>query len=221
MSLKDKHYWLRLVSREDYVIVLDFMPRGNPADGHHPSHRERPIAQAVGCRYFTLVEFHPKPGASIAIDERVYIGFSRRELRDKVVYVWGEPILYDDLTAIAKSNLPTALQRLVLELEKVFVKFFNIAPPLTIKLHTLELIPGVGKKTLWMILDERNRGEFKDFADLRSRIKGFDPVKALTERILSEIRGAERYYLFVHPPKNVTVATYLDYLSKLYSEKLL
>ena len=219
MGSRDRDYWLRLVSREEYAIVLDFMPRGNPADPHHPSHRERPIAQAVGCKYFTLVEFHPRPGASLAIDEKVYIGFSRRELRDKVAYVWGEPVLYDDLTAIAKSNLPTAVQRIVVELEKAFVRFFNTAPPLTIKLHTLELIPGVGKKTLWLILDERGRGEFKDFADIRTRVKGFDPVRALTERILSEIRGAERYYLFVHPPKNATAATYLDYLSKLYGEE--
>lgn len=219
MSSRDRDYWLRLVSREEYALVLDFMPRGNPTDSHHPSHRDRPIAQAMGCRYFTLVEFHPKPGVSVAIDERVYIGFLRRELRDKVAYVWGEPIAYEDLTAIAKSNLPTAVQRLVLDLEREFTRFFNIAPPLTIKLHTLELIPGIGRKTLWVILDERARGEFKDFGDIRSRIKGFDPVKALSERILSELRGAERYYLFVHPPKGITTAVYLDYLSKLYGER--
>lgn len=219
MSLKDRDYWLRLVSREEYALVLDFMPRGNPTDPHHPSHRDRPIAQALGCKYFTLVEFHPKPGITVAIEEKVYIGFSRREFRDKVAYVWGEPITYEDLTAIAKSNLPSAVQRLVLDLEKEFTKFFNIAPPLTIKFHTLELIPGIGKKTLWVILDERARGAFKDFNDIRNRVKGFDPVKALTERLLSELRGIERYYLFAHPPKGITTAVYLDYLSKLYGER--
>ncbi|MEM2207574.1 MAG: DUF655 domain-containing protein [Sulfolobales archaeon] len=219
MSSKERDYWLRLVSREEYALVLDFLPRGNPADLHHPSHRDRPIAQALGCRYFTLVEFHPKPGANVAIEERVYIGFSRRELRDKVAYVWGEPVAYDDLTAIAKSNLPLAVQRLILEMEREFTKFFNIAPPLTIKFHTLELVPGIGKKTLWVVLDERARGEFKDFNDIKNRVKGFDPLKALTERVISELRGAERYYLFVHPPKGVSAAVYLDYLSKLYSEK--
>ncbi|MCS7099743.1 MAG: DUF655 domain-containing protein, partial [Sulfolobales archaeon] len=125
MSLKDRDYWLRLVSREDYALVLDFLPRGNPVDPHHPSHRDRPIVQAVGCRYFTLVEFHPKPGVSIVIEEKVYIGFARRELRDKVAYVWGEPIAYEDLTAIARSNLPSAIQKIILEFEKEFTKFFN------------------------------------------------------------------------------------------------
>ncbi|MEM1623049.1 MAG: DUF655 domain-containing protein [Sulfolobales archaeon] len=219
MSFRERDYWLRLVSREEYALVLDFLPRGNPADPHHPSHRDRPIAQALGCKYFTLVEFHPKPGVSLAIEERVYIGFSRKELRDKVAYVWGEPIAYDDLTAIAKSNLPSAVQRLILEMEREFTKFFNIAPPLTIKFHTLELIPGIGKKTLWVVLDERSRGEFKDFNDIKNRVKGFDPLKALTERVISELKGTERYYLFVHPPKAAATAVYLDYLSKLYGEK--
>ncbi len=216
MGFRAKDYWLRLVSREEYAIVLDFMPRGNPTDPHHQSHRERPIAQGVGCSYFTLIEFHPRPGVSLSIDERVYIGFSRRELRDKVAFVWGEPVSYDDLTAIAKSNLPSAVQKLVTELEPAFTKFFNTAPPLTIKLHTLELIPGVGKKTLWTMLEERAREEFKDYNDVRNRVKGFDPVRALTERVMSELRGAERYYLFVHPPKGAATAVYLDYLSKLY-----
>ncbi len=219
MSSRDRDYWRRLVSREEYALVLDFMPRGNPTDHHHPSHRERPIAQAIGCRYFTLLEFHPKPGVDVAIGEKLYVGFSRRELRDKVSFVWGEPILYDDLTSIAKSNLPTAIQSIVLELEKEFTTFFNIAQPLTIKLHMLELIPGVGKKTLWVILEERSREPFKNFADIRNRVKGFDPQKAVVERILSELRGSERYYLFVHPPRNVATAVFLDCLSKLYGEK--
>lgn len=219
MSSRDRDYWRRLVSKEDYALVLDFMPRGNPTDPHHPSHRERPIAQAIGCRYFTLLEFHPKPGVDIAIGEKLYVGFSRRELRDKVAFVWGEPILYDDLTSIAKSNLPTAIQNIVLELEKEFTTFFNTAQPLTIKLHMLELIPGIGKKTLWLILEERSKEPFKNFADIKSRIKGFDPQKAIVERILSELRGSERYYLFAHPPKNVSAAVFLDYLSRLYGEK--
>jgi len=218
MGYRDRDYWRRLVGREEYALVLDFMPRGNPADTHHPSHRERPIAQAVGCDYFILLEFHPKPGVEVAISERVYVGFSRRELRDKVSFVWGEPILYEDLTAIAKSNLPEAVQKLVIEKERYFVKFFNTAAPLTIKFHTLELLPGVGKKTLWSILSERQVEAFKDFADIRNRVKGFDPVKALVERIVSEIRGVERYYLFVHPPRNVQAAAYLDCLTKLYGE---
>ncbi len=218
MGYRDRDYWRRLVGREEYALVLDFMPRGNPADAHHPSHRERPIAQALGCDYFILLEFHPKPGVEVAISERVYVGFSRRELRDKVSFVWGEPILYEDLTAIAKSNLPEAVQKLVIEKERYFVKFFNTAAPLTIKFHTLELLPGVGKKTLWGILSERQVEVFKDFADIRNRVKGFDPVKALVERIVNEIKGVERYYLFAHPPRNVQAAAYLDYLTKLYGE---
>ena len=161
----------RRVLREDYAIVLDFMPEGNPMDRHHPSHRTRPIAQGIGDKFFTLLEFHPKPFVTLSQGEKVCISFRFKELRDKVEYVWGEPLLYDDLSAVAKTYLPEAIKTIVKEKEKVFVTFFNIAAPLTIKLHALELIPGIGKKTMWLILEERRRREFESFEDLKERGK--------------------------------------------------
>jgi len=207
----------RRVAKEEYAIVLDFMPSGNPVDRHHPSHRTKPIAQALGDKYFTLVEFYPKPGASLEQGEKVYIGFKHRELRAKVDYVWGEPLLYEDLSAVAKSFLPEAVSSIIKEREEVFVTFFNIASPLTIKLHALELLPGIGKKTMWTILAERQRRPFESFDDLKERGKIVDPVKILTERILSEIRGEERYYLFVEPPMVIKQNTiFLNYLERMY-----
>jgi putative nucleotide binding protein len=206
----------RRVAREDYAIVLDYMPQGNPVDMHHPSHRTRPIAQAIGDKYFTLLEFYPKPGVSLTQGEKVYVGFRRRELRDKVEYVWGEPIRYDDLTGVAKSYLPEAIKQIVLSREKVFVTFFNIAAPLTIKLHSLELLPGIGKKTMWLILDERRKKPFQDFEDIKERCKIQNPVEIIVERILSELRGEERYYLFLDPPPGTENAIVLGYLHRIY-----
>ncbi len=206
------------VIREDYAIVLDFMPEGNPVDTHHPSHRTRPIAQAIGDKYFTLVEFHPKFGVNLKQGEKVCISFRFKELRDKVDYVWGEPLTYDELSSVAKSYLPEAVKKIVIEKEKVFVMFFNIAAPLTIKLHTLELIPGIGKKTMWTILEERRKKPFESFEDIRNRSKAPDPVVAITERIVRELRGEERYYLFVDPPPHVSGAVFLNYLDKIYRE---
>ena len=206
----------RRVVREDYAVVLDFMPEGNPMDRHHPSHRTRPIAQGVGDKFFTLLEFHPKPNIILQQGEKVCISFRFRELRDKVEYVWGEPLTYDDLSAVAKSYLPEAIKRIVKEREKVFVTFFNIAAPLTIKLHSLELIPGIGKKTMWIIIEERKKRKFESFEDLRERGKVPDPITAIAERILREIRGEERYYLFLDPPPNVTGAVKLGYLEKIF-----
>ena len=116
----------RRIAREEFAYVLDFLPNGNPVDTHHPSHRVKPIAQALGDKYFTLLEFHPKPGIIVQQGEKVYVGFSRRELRDKVDYVWGGIVLYEELTSVAKSYLPEAIRKIVMERERVFVEFFNI-----------------------------------------------------------------------------------------------
>ncbi|MEM4032657.1 MAG: DUF655 domain-containing protein [Zestosphaera sp.] len=204
------------VSREDFAVVLDFMPGGNPLDQHHPSHKNKPVAQALGTTYFTLLESHPKPGVAVTQGEKVCVSFRFRELRDKVGYVWGESIRYDDLTTVAKSYLPEAIKIVVLDLEKVFVTFFNIAAPVTIKLHSLELIPGIGKKTMWTILEERKK-PFESFRDIQARVKIPDPVGLISERILKEIKGEEKIYLFLEPPPGVRDAVVLGYLHRIYS----
>ncbi len=204
------------VARENYAVVLDYMPQGNPVDRHHPSHRTRPIAQAIGTKYFTLIEFYPKPGISLSQGEEVYVGFKHRELRNKVEYVWGEPLIYDDLTGVAKSYLPEALKSIILKKEKVFVTFFNISAPLTIKLHSLELLPSIGKKTMWIILQERSKKPFTSFEDIKKKCKIPDPVEIIVNRIISELRGEERYYLFLDPPPGVDNAIILGYLHRIY-----
>ncbi|MCD6324040.1 MAG: DUF655 domain-containing protein [Desulfurococcales archaeon] len=206
----------RRVAREEYAIILDYMPQGNPVDRHHPSHRSRPIAQALGDKYFTLLEFYPKAGVTLSQGEKVYVGFHHKELRDKVEFVWGEPLIYDDLTGVAKSFLPEAVRKVILEKEKVFVTFFNVAAPLTIKLHSLELLPTIGKKTMWVILEERKKKPFASLEDLRKRCKIQDPVEVLTQRIISELKGEERYYLFLDPPPGVENAIVLGYLHRIY-----
>lgn len=103
------------------------------------------------------MEFHPKPGIYLQQGERVLVSFSLRELRDKVDYVWGGIVTYDDLTSVAKSYLPEAIRKIVMDKERVFVEFFNIAEPITLKLHALELLPGIGKRSMWLILDERKK----------------------------------------------------------------
>ena len=42
---------------EDYVVVLDFLPRGKGS-----SFKAEPLAQVLGLEYFTLLEVVPKEG---------------------------------------------------------------------------------------------------------------------------------------------------------------
>jgi putative nucleotide binding protein len=82
--------------------------------------------------------------------------------------------------------------------ETKFVEFFNKSAPLTTRMHQIELLPGVGKKHMWEIIEERKDKPFESFADIKKRVKLMpDPAKAVAKRILAEIEGKEKHRLFV------------------------
>jgi putative nucleotide binding protein len=62
----------------------------------------------------------------------------------------------------------------------------------------LELLPGIGKKMMWAIIDERKKGKFKNFADIEARIKGLHhPDKLIAKRIEQEIQDQNiKYRMF-------------------------
>ncbi|MGC8651935.1 MAG: DUF655 domain-containing protein [Candidatus Micrarchaeia archaeon] len=179
--------------REEYAYVLDFMLSGKSF-----SSRAEPLAQVMGDEWFTLLEVTPKPNATLSIGERVYIG---KDERDKILLIKTR-IAYDELTQTAKSSLPKIIDSIVKQNEKRFVEFFNVAGPLNIREHSLELLPGVGKKHLEAILKTRSEKRFESFADITTRIPLLqDPAKLIAERIMHELEGEERFYLFVKPYK--------------------
>jgi len=85
--------------------------------------------------------------------------------------------------------------------EKRFINFFNKAGPVTTRLHSLELLPGIGKKHMWDIVGERRKKPFDDFKDLQTRIPMLaDPKKMVIKRIIEDLEGKDRYRLFVGSP---------------------
>jgi len=177
--------------REEYAIVLDFMYTGKSF-----STRSEPIAQVVGEEWFTLLEATPKPSISLSTGERVYIGEGER---DKIAVIKYR-VSYDDLTETAKGNLQGTLLQVVQNNEKRFVDVFNNAGPLNIREHSLELLPGIGKKHLQAILSARNQKKFENFEDLSNRVPLLqDPKRLIMERIMRELRGGERFYIFTKP----------------------
>ena len=64
---------------------------------------------------------------------------------------------YLDLTAAAQSELPFIIEEIINDEEERFIRFFNDAQAITTRLHMLELLPGLGKKTMWHILEERKK----------------------------------------------------------------
>ena len=67
-------------------------------------------------------------------------------------------------------------------------------------MHSLELLPGVGKKHLTALLDARDDKPFESFGDITNRVPLLqDPVKLLTERVLIELKGESRFYILTRP----------------------
>ena len=179
--------------KEEYAIILDFLPNGYPFDSR-PSHKKTPIVQAIGKERFTLLELVPKKGVFLQPYQEIYIGEGKRE---EIHHIIGK-LPMDRLTQTAKSEVEYIIKEVVAKNQKSFVSFFNHAQPLTTRMHQLELLPGLGKKHMWEILDERKDKPFADFADLKKRVKLMpDPQKAIIKRILLEIKETEKHKIFV------------------------
>ena len=130
--------------------------------------------------------------------DKIYVGEGKREQVDHVK----RRIIVQDLTTFGRSELPFVVEKLVKENEKQYVDFFNKAQPVTTRLHQLELLPGIGHKHMWDIINEREKGPFTSFEDIKKRIKLLpDPISTIVKRIMQELENEnERFRLFVSGP---------------------
>jgi putative nucleotide binding protein len=187
MTMTEKRY-------EEYAYILDFLPHGRP--GVHVSgragYRAGALVQMAGEEFFTLLEALVKEGVMLKPYDKVYVG---KDAREVITYIIGR-IGYDELTASAKSELSLVIAKIIASREKWFVDFFNNARAVTPRMHALELIPGIGKKYMWQVINEREKKPFDSFVDLQKRTDLPDPVKLVTKRVLEELGGESKYLLF-------------------------
>lgn len=177
---------------EEWGIVLDYLPRGKST-----STSPEPLVQILGYNHFTILEAVVRRGVEVAVGEKVYVGKGER---NKIDHIKGR-ISYYELTGAGKAELDNAVERIVKEREADFVNFFNKCGAVTIRLHQLELLPGIGKKHMGDILREREKRPFTSFADIKERVALLpDPTKLVRDRILTELRGESRYYILTRPP---------------------
>jgi putative nucleotide binding protein len=175
---------------EEYAYVLDYTLRGKSSTVRG---REGLIIQGIGEEHLTLLELLGVQNMNFEVGERVYIG---REGRDKVMSVLGR-LEYVDISQSAKNDLPTIVEKIVIQNEKRFVDYVNNTQPITPRIHALELIPGIGKTYMLHIIKEREKKRFESFADIQSRVGLRDPAKLIVKRIVDEIAGQARMNLFV------------------------
>ena len=178
---------------EEFAWVIDFLPRGRASE-----RMPEPVAQLVGEKYFTLFEVAIKPNVAISFGQRIYIGREQRNEEERI----RKRIDYGTLTAAARNELGPVISKIVQAKEPELIKFFNKAGPMSVRLHQLELLHGIGKKHLAQILEAREARQFESFADLRARVPLLpDPVQLITGRLLEELEGRPQHYLFVRPPR--------------------
>jgi putative nucleotide binding protein len=178
---------------EDYAFILDYLAQGHP-DGRK-FHRE-PIAYALGESEFKLLELVIKPDAVLNIGDRIYIG-KELEQRDKILHV-KRRVSYSEITNAGQNELPFIIAEIVKLHEARFVRFYNESQPISTRFHMLELLPGLGKKTMWAILEERKKAPFQSFEDLLKRLPSVHhPEKLVARRIELELSDPQqKYHLF-------------------------
>ena len=190
MAVHEDDYIQRRHLYEEYAFVLDYLPYGRSAEKSR--HLVVPTVQIMGEEHFTLLEAELKVGASVVVHERIYIGRERREKVDRIL----SRISYDQLTANAKAELVPLVEELVKSHEAQFIDFFNRSQPVTPRMHSLELLPGIGKKSMWTIVNIRERKPFTNYKDLQQRTGLTDIAKTLTKRIMEELSTESKYRLF-------------------------
>lgn len=180
---------------ENYAYILDYLPNGRQTPR---GFQREPVALAVGVDELKLFEVIPKPSARLAPGERIAL-----------VPVGGTPspidhvrrrIGYDELTTSARTELTSALEQIVRGDAPRYLRFFNEAPSVSRRFHLLELLPGIGKKTMQAILEERRRAPFKSFEEIETRLHLKGPERLIVGRIEQELSGVDdKYHLFVAP----------------------
>jgi putative nucleotide binding protein len=181
---------------ESYAYVLDHIPQGT-SSSIRLSFKAEALVQLLGEDYFTLLEAVAKPRVIFSNHEKVYVG--KEGVRDKILHIIGR-LEYVNLSSSAKSELPIVIEEIVRNSEARFTEFFNKAQTITPRMHSLELVPGIGKKYMWQILNEREKVPFKDLQDLRNRTSLPDPIKLIVNRIMEELMEEPKYRLFTRLP---------------------
>jgi putative nucleotide binding protein len=179
-------------SRE--AVIVDYLPHGRP-DDTRPQYQKASLAYALETESFELLELTLTEDADVNIVDRIPIDDGAEDSVIEEVTT----IEYDELSNSAVSELEYAIEAIIDADEGRFVDFYNDAQPISLRLHQLNLLPGIGKKLRNKIIDKRKRQPFESFDDLSDRVGGLhNPREVIAERIMEELRDEDlKYKIFV------------------------
>lgn len=175
------------------LIILDILLHGHPEEDK-PSWSKTPLAQVITFPDFVLYEVKINRDSNVKVQEKnTYEEFIKQNKLGDVI----KKIDYKDLTNTSKALIQPILEQEVLTYEEEFINFFNNSTSITPRMHALKLLPGVGQKHMWDILEARNRQKFTTFQDISDRTSISNPAKLIAQRIIKELeREGVKYYLF-------------------------
>ncbi|MFX1568759.1 MAG: DUF655 domain-containing protein [Promethearchaeota archaeon] len=182
----------QFIKRFREVIILDVLLHGHPEEDR-PSWAKTSIAQVLTFPDFVLYEVKVNKSSNLEVQEqKTYEEFLNEDKLNEVT----KKIDYKDLTSTSKALILPILEKEVLKYEEEFINFFNNSTSITPRMHALKLLPGIGQKHMWEILEARERQKFGAFQDIADRTSISNPQKLIAQRIIKELERDVKYYLF-------------------------
>ncbi|MFO8017474.1 MAG: DUF655 domain-containing protein [Promethearchaeia archaeon] len=183
----------QFIKKEREVAILDVLLHGH-LDESKPSWAKKSIAQVLTFEDFVLYEVEiPDKKSDIQVQEKqTFEKFRKEQKLGKVL----KKIDYDDLTSTSKALIEPILEEKVEELEGKFINFYNKSTSITPRMHALKLLPGIGNKHMWEIIEARKKQNFTTFQDIIDRTSISNPKKPIVQRIIKELQRDAKYYLF-------------------------
>jgi putative nucleotide binding protein len=182
----------QFIKKDRIIQILDVLLHGHFSDDI-PMHKQKPIVQCISLEDFVLYEVEIIRNSAIKVqDKGIYGDFRNSGQLGKVE----KKIDYDDLTPTSKALLNSVLEARIRELSEEFLYFFNNSVSITPRLHQLQLVPGIGKKLMWEIIEARNKKKFESFEDISQKTSISDPVNLIVKLIIKELSRNVKYYIF-------------------------
>lgn len=170
---------------EEFAIVLDVIPADR--NRRRDKYKGEPIIQSLGQYWFTILEIIPEDDNMVMLQDVIALS---KEDRNQIKTIIGR-VPYENLTKISELQLPLAIEMILETQQKRFLSFLNKASPISLRLHQLHLLKGVGPKSLTSILDERKILPFSNYDEFEERTKVKDIRSLLKDRIIEEITTEE------------------------------
>jgi len=183
---------------ESRILVLDYLPEGK---GFGQTKQREPIIQGIGTTWFTLLELTTERRGNFKQYEEFPL--PKENVKSPIKQV-KRRLSVNDITNTAYESLEEVVLKIINKNEKRFVSFFNKAQPITNPIHSLQLIPGIGKKLMWEILQTRKSMPFVSFSDIEERVKISDICKMIQNRVMQEIEEEKKHRLFTANPETNT-----------------